>query len=179
MLYPRIILPRLEKELETSEIIVITGMRQIGKTTLLDHLFSLMKSSNNVKLDLENPLNRKIFEEENYDTIWNNLAVYGISKKSKVYIFLNEIQHLSSIGSSVKFLYDHFNVKFVLTGSSSYYLKNLFSESMAGRKLIFEVFPLTFFEFLAFKDISQKKLPFDKKSILKNKILHSKLIPFL
>src|SRR3990167_4422748 len=142
--YPRLILPQLEKELETPEITVITGMRQVGKTTLLDHLFSLVANPNKVKLDFENPLSRKIFEEENYDAIWNNLAVFGVNNQSKAYIFLDEIQHLPSIGSVVKYLNDHFDVKFVLTGSSSYYLKNLFGESMAGRKLIFEVYPLTF-----------------------------------
>jgi len=177
--YPRLILPQLEKELETSEITVITGMRQVGKTTLLDHLFSLIDSSNKVKLDLENPLNRKVFEEENYDAIWNNLAAFGINNRIKAYIFLDEIQHLSSIGSVVKYLSDHFEVKFVLTGSSSYYLKNLFPESMAGRKLIFEVYPLTFSEFLTFKGVVQKKPSyFAGKVASKNRILYSKLIPF-
>jgi len=44
-------------------------------------------------------------------------------------------------------------IKFILTGSSSYYLKNFFSESLAGRKIVFELFPLTFGEFLAFKGV--------------------------
>ncbi|MDP2692072.1 MAG: ATP-binding protein [bacterium] len=178
MFYPRLVLPQLEKELETPEITVITGMRQVGKTTLLEHLFSLVKSSNKVKLDFENPLNRKIFEEENYDTIWNNLAVYGVNNKSKAYIFLDEIQHLPSIGSAVKYLQDHFNVKFFLTGSSSYYLKNLFPESMAGRKLIFDVYPLTFSEFLTFKGLPKKTLlSFSEKTVSKNYVSHSKLLP--
>jgi predicted AAA+ superfamily ATPase len=179
MFYPRFILPQLERELETPEITVITGMRQVGKTTLLDHLFSLVKNSNKVKLDFENPLNRKIFEEENYDAIWNNLAAFGVNNQSKAYIFLDEIQHLSSIGSVVKYLRDHFDVKFVLTGSSSYYLKNLFPESMAGRKFIFEIYPLTFSEFLVFKGVSQKRLlSFSEKAASKNNILYNKLIPF-
>jgi len=179
MFYHRLILPQLERELETPEITIITGMRQVGKTTLLDHLFSLVKNSNKVKLDFENPLNRKIFEEENYDAIWNNLAVFGVNNKSKAYIFLDEIQHLPSIGSIVKYLQDHFDVKFVLTGSSSYYLKNLFPESMAGRKLIFEIYPLTFSEFLVFKGVTQERLlSFSEKAVSKNNILYSKLIPF-
>ena len=176
--YARFVVQQLEKELETSEITVITGMRQVGKTTLLDYLFSLIKSRNKLKLDLENPLNRKVFEEENYDAIWNNLAAFGINNQTKAYIFLDEIQHLPSIGSVVKYLSDHFEVKFVLTGSSSYYLKNLFGESMAGRKLIFEVYPLTFSEFLVFKRVTQKKTAsFAEKVASKNRILYSKLIP--
>lgn len=179
MFYPRLILPQLEKELNTAEITVITGMRQVGKTTLLDHLFSQVESSNKVKFDFENPLNRKIFEEENYDAIWHNLVQFGVNNQTKAYIFLDEIQHLPSIGSTVKYLTDHWEVKFVLTGSSSYYLKNLFSESMAGRKLIFEVYPLTFSEFLVFKGTTQEKLPsFSEKAASKNNISYSRLIPF-
>lgn len=179
MFYPRLILPQLEKELELPEITVITGMRQVGKTTLLNHLFSLIKSSNKVNLDFENPINRKVFEEENYNAIWNNLAQFGVNNQTKAYIFLDEVQHLRSIGSIVKYLKDNFDVKFVLTGSSSYYLKNLFPESMAGRKLIFEVYPLTFSEFLVFKGITRDKLPsFSQKAISKNNIAYTKLIPF-
>lgn len=177
--YPRHILPQLEKEIETPEVIVITGMRQVGKTTLLEHLFSLIEVSNKVILDFENPLNRKIFEEENYDAIWNNLAAVGIDNKTKAYILLDEIQHLPSIGSTVKYLKDHYDVKFILTGSSSYYLKNLFPESMAGRKLIFEVYPLTFSEFLIFKGVKPPKpLSFSEKETSKNTIHYKKLIPF-
>ncbi len=177
--YPRIILPELVKELETSETTVITGMRQVGKTTLLDHLFNQIETSNKVKLDFENPLNRKIFEEEDYDVIWNNLASFGVNNQTKAYILLDEIQHSPSIGSVVKYLRDHFDVKFILTGSSSYYLKNLFSESMAGRKLIFEVYPLTFSEFLVFKGVKQVMLSsFSQKAASKNHISYSKLFPF-
>lgn len=179
MFYPRLILPQLERELETPEITVITGMRQVGKTTLLDHLFTQIETSNKVKLDFENPLNRKIFEEEDYDAIWNNLAHFGVNNQTKAYILLDEIQHSPSIGSVVKYLNDHFDVKFILTGSSSYYLKNLFPESMAGRKFIFEIYPLTFSEFLVFKGVAQGRLSaFSQKAASKNNVSYRKLRPF-
>lgn len=179
MFYPRLIQPQLEKELATKENTVITGMRQVGKTSLLEHLFSLVKTKNKVLLDLENPLNRKVFEEENYDAIWNNLTAFGVTNDSKVYIFLDEVQNLPTISRVAKYLSDHWNVKFILTGSSSYYLKNLFSESMAGRKIVFEVFPLTFSEFLLFKRV-ERVLPssFSQKANLKNRISYKKLIPY-
>jgi len=52
---------QLEQELNKQEILVLTGMRQVGKTTLLKHLFSQVKSENKVFIDLEDILNRKIF----------------------------------------------------------------------------------------------------------------------
>ncbi len=179
MIYPRIILPQLEQELHSKENIVITGMRQVGKTTLLKHLFSLVQSENKILLDFENPLNRKIFESEDYDAIWNNLSPLGITNSKKAYIFLDEVQHLKSIGSVAKYLSDHWEVKFFLTGSSSYYLKNFFPESMSGRKFIFEVYPLTFGEFLLFKGVKREEITsFSKKAASKNYISHQKLLPY-
>ena len=171
MFYKRDILSQLENELKTKETTVITGMRQVGKTTLLIHLFDLVQSANKVLLDLENPLHRKIFEEENFDAVWSNLSQFGITNSKKAFIFLDEVQNLPQISRVVKYLYDHWPVKFFLTGSSSYYLKNLFPESLAGRKIIFEIYPLTFKEFMRFKGI-ELEIPdsFSKKAEKKNKI---------
>jgi len=179
MFYTRKILPQLEKELKTEEIIVLTGMRQVGKTTLLKYLFDKIPSKNKVLLDLENPLHRRAFEEENFDNIWNNLAEFAVNKEEKAYIFLDEIQNLPQVNQAVKYLFDHWQPKFFLTGSASFYLKNLFSESLAGRKLIFELFPLTFKEFLTFKNIKKgfaKK--FSQKAKDKNKIAHGRFIKY-
>ncbi len=179
MFHPRAILPQLESELETEQIIVVTGMRQVGKTTLLKYLFAQVKTDNKVFLDFENPLHRKLFEEENYDNIWNNLAEFGINKREKAFVFIDEIQNLPSASRAIKYLYDHNSVKFFLTGSSSFYLKNLFSESLAGRKLIYELYPLTFAEFLVFKGVRREEIPrFKQKAAQKNKIRYERLIKY-
>lgn len=179
MIYPRDIFPKLEAELKKRENTVITGMRRVGKTIILQHLFSQVKTNNKVILDLENPIYRKVFEEENYDAIWNNLTTFGIQNTKKAFIFLDEAQNLPKISQAVKYLSDHWDVKFVLTGSSSYYLKGLFPESMAGRKLVFEVFPLTFSEFLTFKGINPNiAKSFSQKALAKNRIAYQRLIPY-
>lgn len=173
MFIPRDILPNLEQELEKKEATVITGMRQVGKTTLLRHLFDQVLSKNKAIFDLENPLHRRIFEEENYDAIWNNLIPFGVVNTQKVYLFIDEIQNLPEISKVIKYLYDHWDIKFILTGSSSYYLKNLFPESLSGRKIVFEVYPLTFSEFLKFKGENKQSYPsFIDKAKKKNKIAH-------
>ncbi len=178
MFYPRQIFPKLEAELETKEITVITGMRRVGKTTALTHLYDLVTSKNKAILDLENPIHRKVFEEENYDAVWNNLKQFGISNEAKAYIFLDEVQNLPELSRVVKYLYDHWDVKFFLTGSSSYYLRNLFPESLAGRKIIFEIFPLNFEEFLVFKQVQKEiNISFAQKATNKNRIASERLLP--
>jgi len=178
MLFTRRVFKKLKEEVNTKEITVITGMRRVGKTTALGYLYDLVESKNKVLLDLENPINRKIFEEENYDSVWNNLKQFGITDSQKVYIFLDEVQNLPDLSRVAKYLYDHFDVKFVLTGSSSYYLRNLFPESLAGRKIVFEMYPLSFAEFLVFKNTQRIEAGnLKERAAGKNKISYATLEP--
>ena len=151
MFIKRKILPLLEKYLEYPEAIVLTGFRRVGKSTLVKYLFDNLKTSNKLFLDMESPVNQKIFQEENYDAITTKFKELGLNIKGKSYIFMDEIQFVKDTPSIVKYLFDHYKIKFVLTGSSSFYLKNYFTESLSGRKFIFELMPLTFEEFLWFR----------------------------
>ena len=164
MIKPRLIFKEIEPYFDSPEAIVITGMRRTGKTTLLNSIYQRIKSKNKVFLDLENPLNRKYFEEENYEQIRWAFEALGIDFKNKSFIFLDEIQFVKNLASVVKYFIDHYKVKFFLTGSASFYLKNIFTETLAGRKYIFELFPLSFSEFLLFKE-SPLKLPEGKTEI--------------
>lgn len=179
MIFRRTIFSKLEAELEHKEVTVITGMRRVGKTTAMTHLYGLVRSDNKASFDFENPLHRRVFEEQDYDRVWNNLAQFGLTKKTKTYIFIDEVQNLPSISQVVKYLVDHNDVKFVLTGSSSYYLRNLFPESLAGRKMVFELFPLSFEEFLRFKGIERESVDLlADKSLPQNNIRHIKYTPY-
>jgi uncharacterized protein len=176
MIYPRIIEKELKKYIDTPEIIVLTGMRQVGKTTLLRKIFDKIPSQSKVFLDLENPLTQKIFDETDYNNIPRSLEELGLKKGGKPYIFLDEIQAMPAVVKAIKYLFDHHGFKFFLTGSSSYYLKNLFPESLAGRKFVFRLDPLTFKEFLIFKGEKGNQFSkFSQKEKSKNRARHEKL----
>lgn len=166
MLFPRKLFKTLEEQLNKPEIVVLTGMRRVGKTTLLNMVYKKIVSENKVFLDLTNPIHQMVFEEKNYDNIWSNLKEYNISIKEKAYIFLDEVQQKPDIVNVIKYFYDHYKVKFFLTGSSSFYFKNLFPESLAGRKVVYDIFPLDFEEFLIFK---KQEKTFYKEFKLKEK----------
>lgn len=179
MFYKRRLLTRLTREIETKQIVVLTGMRRVGKTTLMRQIFEQIPSSNKAYFDMEDPLQRQIFETDNYESVWNNLREYNIDSSKKAYVFADEIQKVPQLPSVAKYLYDHYGVKFFFTGSSSYYLKNLFSESLAGRKLIFELYPLDFSEFLDFKGVNREIVEkFSNKAQQKNEIRYQKLLPY-
>lgn len=152
-MYNRSIFPELEKHLSNKLITVITGMRRVGKTTALKYLLEKINSTNKIYLDLEKVEHRYIFNQPTYKEVEIGLQVEGINFAEKSYIAIDEIQLIPNITSLIKYLYDTYNIKFIVTGSSSFYIKNRFSESLAGRKRIFEMFPLSFKEILSIKGI--------------------------
>ena len=164
MIFPRKIYPFLKAHLGTKPITVLTGMRRTGKTTLIQQLLSDAPSKNTLYLDLERVDHRELFAEKNYDAILRAFQARGLSLKERMYVAREELQLVPQGPSVLKYLYDHHNIKFIVTGSSSYYLKNLFSESLSGRKKIFELFPLDFGEFLTFRNIPWKQEAFFEKT---------------
>lgn len=153
MVYSRKIYPHLMSHAQSPLVSVLTGMRRTGKTTLVRQILSDLSNKNSIYLDLERPDNRELFQQKNYEAIRDAFISRGLTKEEQMIIVLDEIQLAPEAVNAIKYLYDHHGIKFIITGSSSYYLKNLFSESLAGRKKIFELFPLDFGEFLTFKKI--------------------------
>jgi predicted AAA+ superfamily ATPase len=168
---------KLEKYLSEPEILVVTGMRRVGKSTLLRQLFESIKSQNKVFIDIENTINQKLFEELDFDNVRLNLInKFNLDSNKQIYIFLDEIQAFPEIVKIIKYLFDHHQFKFVVTGSSSYYFKNLFPESLSGRKFVFEMYPLSFKEFLRFKGFNQDiNKDLDKLNQAKSEILFESL----
>ena len=134
-------------------------------------------------MDLQRPDNRELFEQKNYDSIYEALVARGLSKNSQMIVALDEIQLVPDCPSAIKYLFDHKGIKFIVTGSSSYYLKNLFSESLAGRKKVFELFPLDFGEFLLFKGIKPtmakwQAMKFDQDEYNRLKVYYEEFVKF-
>ncbi|MCB9263930.1 MAG: ATP-binding protein [Lewinellaceae bacterium] len=183
-MHDRKIFHQLKKHLSSKLITVITGMRRVGKTTAVRYLLDEVKHSNKVFIDLEKIEHRHIFNQPSYKEIQIELEIMGIDFDKPAVIALDEVQLVSEITSVIKYFYDHFGLKFIITGSSSFYLKDHFSESLAGRKRIFEMYPLDFREFLSFRGESAASLqkfalkPFQRGIYLKFKDHYQEYIRF-
>jgi predicted AAA+ superfamily ATPase len=146
-----IILPHLQHK----NAIVITGMRQVGKTTLMKQLADAWQGKQ-LWFDFDNPLDLLTFENINYDAIYRDLQrKTRANDDERLLVCIDEIQNYPEITKIIKYLIDHFKIKFIVTGSSNYYLRNLFPESLSGRKFLFVLHPLSYREYLFF----QGKLP--------------------
>src|SRR3989338_3014771 len=168
MVYKRKIYQDLLSHTRSPLVTVLTGMRRTGKTTLVIQLLEDIPNRNSLYLDLQRPDNRELFHQKKYDGIYEAFVKRGLSKDQDMVVALDEIQLAPESPSVIKYLSDHKKIKFIVTGSSSYYLKNLFTESLAGRKKVFELFPLDFGEFLTFKGINHANTTWREKTFDKN-----------
>lgn len=73
--------------------------------------------------------------------------------KQKCYLFLDELQNVAGWERYVRRIYDTENLSIFLTGSSSVLMQKDMASAMRGRSITYEIFPLSFTEFLRFKDI--------------------------
>lgn len=140
----------LEEHLSRKQATVITGMRRVGKSTAVKHLLAKVPHKNVLYLDFERIENRILFNQASYNDIERGLEALGLVLSQPAVLALDEIQLVPNSPSVIKSLYDTYSIKFIVTGSSSFYLKNHFSESLAGRKQIFEMTTLDFEEYLWF-----------------------------
>lgn len=122
------------------QAIILLGARQVGKTTLLKRLFPQAEY-----LLLDNAGVKNILES--YD-----LSTYRQLLGNSRELILDELHLLSDPGRAVKIIYDQLpQTHLIVTGSSSFHIKNKTSESMAGRKIDYHLHPLTFSEYLTQK----------------------------
>lgn len=123
----------------------------------MHQLYDNLEIKTKLWFDLGNPLDQKIFEDIDYDSIYSRLNQLAGGGNDRLFVFIDEIQNFPEITKVIKYLIDHHKVKFVVTGSSSYYLKNLFPESLSGRKFLYQLAPLSFREMLYFRGLVDKK----------------------
>lgn len=178
----RLLYYQIEPYLAHKNALVITGMRQVGKTTLIRQIYDEINYPK-IWFDFDNPLDQLIFEETDYNAIYYNLKHdTRAGEQERIYVFIDEIQNLPEITKVIKYLIDHYSVKFIVTGSSDFYLRNLFPESLSGRKFLFHLNPLRFKELLYFKELisleEASALSFEPALSASKKILVEKRKPY-
>lgn len=150
MVIQRRIFPLIKEHLQQKEITLITGPRQVGKTTIMKQLEEDLKKKGlkTLFLDLDREQDRPFFNSQNRLI---QRITYEMGTDAG-YVFIDEIQRKESAGVFLKGIYDmDLPYKFIVSGSGSLELKEKIHESLAGRKRIFELSTLSFDEFLDFK----------------------------
>lgn len=167
---------KLESHFQTyKEILVLLGARQVGKTTIIKKIFPQAQYLSVDTEPVRDVLNR--YDPEAYKQIL---------KPDSQYVVIDEIHKLSDPGRAAKIFYDQIpQYRLIITGSSAFNIKNKASESLAGRKIEYHLYPLTLSEYLVQKEVvgdfsnlfldrfeDNKVFSFDLISILDNVLVY-------
>src|SRR4030042_5374521 len=148
----RILLDKLEKGFKNNRIIIIVGSRQVGKTTMMTmYRHNITKKFRQFYFNLEDITSLNICQS--LDNLTSYLHKNGTDiEKQKVFLIIDEFQYIKNATKLFKMLYDLYPKVFVLaSGSSSIEIQKHLKESLAGRKKVYNLYTLSFEEFIRFK----------------------------
>lgn len=149
---------KLKRNLDNKSIVFLTGLRRVGKTTLMKILIKYLidigiEPSHIFYISLDDYLLR---EKPLRDILIEYRKVHKLSMKEKLYIFFDEVTYQKDYHQQLKNIYDTQHTKLFATSSSSSLLKDK-KAFLTGRAITYEVKPLDFAEYLEFKKIEIKK----------------------
>jgi hypothetical protein len=156
----RVLYGNLRSYLDEPMILAIIGLRRTGKTTILRQIIADLLDKGVKKERVfyfsfdEAMVARKteVLEEILGKYFFSVLGQELWQIKEKVYLFIDEVQYIPFWQAIIKRYYDqNKNLKFIISGSSSLFLREEARESLAGRIFEFHLNPLSFREFLEFK----------------------------
>lgn len=151
---PRQITSAIENDLFQGKVLIITGARQVGKTTLIESILTGKKKV--ISFNADNLTDRTKLENQDFEKLNHLVGDNNI-------IFIDESQKIVNIGNTLKILVDNYkkSKQIIATGSSSLNLLTNTQEPLTGRKFVYELFSLSVQEM--FPDLSlldiEKVLP--------------------
>ncbi len=161
LIFRRAVVDEIERYLHTDDVIVLHGARQVGKTSILMYLQDQLaaQGQRTFYLDLEDSrlvavLDRGVEEFLRYLQEEGADLAAAATSGSKLFVLIDEVQYLANPSSFLKLIADHHRyLKLIVSGSSSFEMKSKFRDSLVGRTVNFEIYPLAFQELLTFRGV--------------------------
>jgi len=151
----RTIYPWIKKFLPERQIISLTGLRRVGKTTLLKKI-----AADAIAEGLD-PKDLVYFSFDEFKGIeirdilrtYEELLGRNVTDR-RILLLLDEVQKLEDWENQAKALYDLYpQMKILISGSESLFIKRRARATLAGRLYEFQIEPLRFEEYLGFKGV--------------------------
>ncbi len=144
--YKRNLEGTIKAYLSINEIIAITGVRQCGKTTLMKKIASDIEPTKKVNfISFDDISILQLFEQDIDTFVEAHVKPYD-------YLFIDEIQYSLESGKKLKYIYDHFSIKLIISGSSAAEIAVQGIKYLVGRIFTFTLYPFSFREFIQIKD---------------------------
>ena len=148
----------IESKFFKQKAIIVTGARQVGKTTMLMQLVN--------KTEL--PFVFLNCDEANVRTTLTDISIERLKSVigSNKFIFIDEAQRVTNVGLTLKLIVDNFtNVQLLVTGSSSLDLAAGIKESLTGRKFEYHLFPFSVAELVDDTNVLIEEQALEKRLI--------------
>lgn len=147
----------IEIPLSSGKIVSLVGVRRSGKTSVLYNLIKKLQQ-NAIPIKLILYLN---FEDERLDFRTDELdlilqayrELYPDLAMKECHLFFDEIQNIENWEKFIRRVYDSITRNIFITGSNARFLSSDIATSLRGRTISYEIFPLSFKEYLRFKKI--------------------------
>lgn len=139
---------------------MITGVRRCGKSSLMETICDELKQTMGVKdeqiiyIDLDSRKNRNIKTADALETLIESQT----TPKEKIYLFIDEIQNVDSFEEVINGYRTDGGYSIFITGSNSYLLSGEMSTKLTGRYIEFELYTLSFDEYLEMKRFYNKDI---------------------
>jgi len=156
--------PEILQYLETKEILILTGARRTGKSTLVYQIIeSLIKrgvlKEDILYINLDEPLFMSMSDDP---TLLSRIVEEYLSRRktsARLYLCIDEVQNYKYWAYAIKTFYDtKSNIKCILTGSTSSTLQKEISTRLSGRYFSCTIDPLSFPEYLLFRGFNKPAL---------------------
>src|SRR3990172_3505483 len=152
-------LEMMKKHLHSGRIVFLTGLRRVGKTTLLKLLIKDLIQKEEVQPDhlCYISLDDYLLSKRNIlEIVEEYRKIHRLSVREKVFLFLDEISYQKDYEIQLKNLYDFQTAKIYASSSSASILKSR-KPYLTGRCMTIEILPLDFQEYLTFKQVKISK----------------------
>ena len=148
----------IENQLYKGKAIILIGARQVGKTTLLNHLVQECDLST-LMMNCDEPESRAVLSDTNVAKL--NMLIGGHKL-----LVIDEAQKVDDIGTTLKLIVDNFkDVQVIATGSSAFDLHNKLNEPLTGRKLEYRLFPVSSAEIVETFGLLEEKRSLENRLI--------------
>ena len=153
---------RYPKIPESNVCLVIKGVRRSGKSRLAYLLSRRFEDKEVLIINFEDPRLSKIKASDIFGII--DIFRENVNPDGPRFLILDEVQNVEKWERAVRTLLETKKYKIIVTGSSSKLISEEYSSVLTGRHIDFEIFPLSFREYLIWNNVRLKKL-----DIYKNK----------
>lgn len=164
---PAVTARALQLPLDASKVVTLVGIRRSGKTYLLYETMHRLEAQGvdrrrMVYLNFEDDRILPIRARELDMILRAHEELYPETASQRKYLFLDEVQNAPNWESYVRRLHDNEDVRIFVTGSSSHVLARELATGLRGRSISYEVFPLSFPEFVRFRGLEHE--PYSRAS---------------